>query len=380
MKRKLALVLAMVMVLMLALTGCSNGTSDTGTPDTNNPDNSNTNTTTPDTKPTEDGDKEPTANIAIIFSTLGDLNFNDWCWDGINQAKDELGIDFKYVEAGTVSEAATQIDAFASDELYDLIIVVGSDRGDAMEEAAAAYPDQKFALIDAGVKTDLPNVIGVRADYPQWQFLSGCLAGLVTTRPDEFGLANADNKVGFVGGADTPTSRAGAAGFLAVVNYTNHDAELEYSIVGSYTDPTTAKEIALTMFGDGVDVVSVNCGSSANGVLAAAEESGRYFCSTSPALISETNQLCISITRFDSFVYKAVEMILNDTWEPGTHIYGIADGACEISLDGVNIELSDEIQGILDDIKQQILDGKIEFTYEPNEIEDWANTYNYFSE
>ena len=36
--------------------------------------------------------------------------------------------------------------------------------------------------------------------------------------------------------------------------------------------------------------------------------------------------------------------------------------------------------GILDDIKQQILDGKIEFTYEPNEIEDWANTYNYFSE
>ena len=232
MKRKLALVLAMVMVLMLALTGCSNGAPDTGTPDANKPDNSNTNTTTPDTKPTEDGDKEPTANIAIIFSTLGDLNFNDWCWDGINQAKDELGIDFKYVEAGTVSEAATQIDAFASDELYDLIIVVGSDRGDAMEEAAAAYPDQKFALIDAGVKTDLPNVIGVRADYPQWQFLSGCLAGLVTTRPDEFGLANADNKVGFVGGADTPTSRAGAAGFLAGVKYTNHDAELEYSIVG----------------------------------------------------------------------------------------------------------------------------------------------------
>lgn len=320
---------------------------------------------------------EPTANIAIIFSTLGDLNFNDWCWDGICQARDELGIAFNYVEAGTVSEAATQIDAFASDEIYDLIIVVGSDRGDAMEECAAAYPDQKFALIDAGVKSELSNIIGIRADYPQWQFLSGCLAGLATLRPDDFALANTDNKIGFIGGADTFTSRAGAAGFLSGAKYMNPEVELSYSIVGSYTDPTTAKEMALTMYGAGVDVVSVNCGSSANGVLAAAEESGRYFCSTSPALVSETNQMCISITRFDSFVYKAVEMVLNGTWEPGTHIYGIADGACDISFEDVNIEIPADIVSILEDVKAKATNGEIKFVEEPNEIEEWAKTYHY---
>ena len=145
----------------------------------------------------------------------------------------------------------------------------------------------------------------------------------------------------------------------------------------SYTDPTTAKEIALTMYGAGVDVTSVNCGSSANGVLAAAEESGRYFCSTSPALISETNQMCVSITRFDTFVYKAVEMVLNDAWEPGTHIYGIADGACEISFDGVNIDVPSDIMDILKDVENKIVNGEIEFTYEPNEIEEWSKTYQY---
>ncbi len=323
------------------------------------------------------GDDAATANIAIVFSTLGDLNFNDWCWDGICQARDELGISFNYVEAATVSEAATQIDAFASDGVYDLIIVVGSDRGDAMEECAAAYPDQRFALIDADVKTDLENVVGLRADYPQWQFLSGCFAGLVTQRTEDFPLANSENIIGFVGGADTYTSRAGAAGFLAGVKYVDPDAELLYSIVGSYTDPTTARELALTMYGAGADVISVNCGSSANGVLAAAEESGRYFCSTSPALISETNQLCISITRFDSFVYKAVEMVLNDTWESGNHVYGIADGACEISFDGVNIEVPADIQEILEDIRQKIVDGEIEFPDEPNDVDAWAETYQY---
>lgn len=365
MKKRITVFTAMMLALILALTACGGAS-----------------TTAPagDKDPVKDaGGEAAAANIAIVFSTLGDLNFNDWCWDGICQARDELNITFNYVEAGTVSEAATQIDAFASDEIYDLIIVVGSDRGDAMEESAAAYPDQKFALIDAGVKSDLPNIVGLRADYPQWQFLSGCLAGLITQRTDDFKLANSENIIGFVGGADTYTSRAGAAGFLAGAKYVNHDVELMYSIVGSYTDPTTAKEIALTMYGAGADAVSVNCGSSANGVLAAAEESGRYFCSTSPALVSETNQLCISVTRFDSFVYKAVEMIVNDTWESGTHIYGIADGACEISFDGVNIEIPDDIHAILEDIQSKITNGEIKFTDEPNDVNAWAEEYQYFA-
>ena len=364
MKKRFFATLAAILTLAMALTACGAPASTSGS----------------NSDPDAAGDpagNEPTANIAVVFSTLGDLNFNDWCWDGICQARDELGIAFNYVEAATVSEAATQIDAFASDEIYDLIVVIGSDRGDAMEECAASYPDQKFALIDAGVKTDLDNVVGIRADYPQWQFLSGCLAGIATLRPDDFNLANPDNKVGFVGGADTYTSRAGAAGFLAGAKYVNPDVELSYSIVGSYTDPTTAREIALTMFGSGVDVVSVNCGSSANGVMAAAEESNRYFCSTSPALVSETNQMCISITRFDTFVYKAVEMVLNDTWESGTHIYGIADGACEISFDGVNITIPEDIKSTLEDIKGKIVSGEIEFVDEPNNIDAWAQTYQY---
>ena len=381
MKKRLFAILALLMAMSLLLTACgSSGEKKSDAPAAGAADTAEDKTE----EKTEEEDKaegeenaEPTANIAIVFSTLGDLNFNDWCWDGICRARDELGIAFNYVEAGTVSEAATQIDAFASDEAYDLIVVVGSDRGDAMEESAAAYPDQKFALIDAGVKSDLPNIIGLRADYPQWQFLSGCLAGLATLRPDDFALANDKNVVGFVGGADTYASRSGAVGFLAGAKYVNPDVELLYSIVGSYTDPNTAKEIALTMYGSGADVLSVNCGSSANGVLAAAEESGGYFCSTSPALVSETNQLCISITRFDNFVYTAVEMVLNDTWEPGTHIYGISDGACEISFDGVNIEVPDDIMDILKDIQQKISDGEIKFPEDPNDIDEWAKTYKY---
>ena len=69
--------------------------------------------------------------------------------------------------------------------------------------------------------------------------------------------------------------------------------------------------------------------------------------------------------------------MLNDTWEPGTHIYGIADGACEISFDGVNIDVPADIMDILKDVEQKIVNGEIEFTYEPDEIEEWSKTYQY---
>ena len=87
--------------------------------------------------------------------------------------------------------------------------------------------------------------------------------------------------------------------------------------------------------------------------------------------------MCISITRFDTFVYKAVEMVLNDPWESGTHIYGIADGACEISFDGVNITIPEDIKSTLEDIKGKIVSGEIEFVDEPNNIDAWAQTYQY---
>ena len=72
-------------------------------------------------------------------------------------------------------------------------------------------------------------------------------------------------------------------------------------------------------------------------------------------------------------------MIVNDTWESGTHIYGIADGACEISFDGVNIEIPDDIQTILEDIQSKITNGEIKFTDEPNDVDAWAEEYQYFA-
>ena len=70
-------------------------------------------------------------------------------------------------------------------------------------------------------------------------------------------------------------------------------------------------------------------------------------------------------------------MVLNDTWESGTHIYGISDGACEISFDGVNITIPDDVKATLEDIQNKIVNGEIEFVDEPNDIDAWSAKYQY---
>lgn len=73
MKKRIFATLAALLTLAMALTACGAPAADTKTDDAANTSG-------------ETGSSEPTANIAVVFSTLGDLNFNDWCWEGICQA------------------------------------------------------------------------------------------------------------------------------------------------------------------------------------------------------------------------------------------------------------------------------------------------------
>lgn len=357
--KKSGLLQCLVMLLVLALSGCGNAPV-TNAPTTNNP--------TSDAVAT---------NIAIVFSTLGDSNFNDWGMEGIIMAEKELGITYDYVEAPGITEADTQIDMLANSGDYDLIIVLGSDRKDILEESALNYPDQKFTLIDSSVTEGIDNLSGIRANFPEWGFLSGVLAGIMT-QDDRFEFTNEENVIGFAGGADSPVSRAGATGFLAGAKYVNPSVETIYTIVGSYTDPGKGKEIAMSTYGRGADIMSANAGSSGRGVLTAAEELGKYFISTSLGMNNPQHSPATSITRFDLFVFEACKAIVEDRFEGANYVFGIKEGMCDISYEVSGVEIPEDIKAVINDIRNEIIEGKLtEFPNDPNEVEEWSTKYQY---
>lgn len=90
-------------------------------------------------------------------------------------------------------------DEMASSEEYDLIICVGDEQVDALENVASVYTDQKFALLDA--TSDLPNVASYSCKAQEGSFMVGALAVLAKQEQIDSKLSDGDT-IGFIGGVD----------------------------------------------------------------------------------------------------------------------------------------------------------------------------------
>ena len=117
-------------------------------------------------------------HIGIIFTQagLGGNSFNDLALEGVRKAAEDFGITYDQVEPKSVADEEIIQDEMASSEEYDLIICVGDEQVDALENVASVYTDQKFALLDA--TSDLPNVASYSCKAQEGSFMVGALAVL----------------------------------------------------------------------------------------------------------------------------------------------------------------------------------------------------------
>ncbi len=316
-------------------------------------------------------------HFAILFGDagLGDNGYNDEVYEGCMMAVEQLGATFDYVEPTGIQEFEVQMRAFADAGEYDVIICISSNMVDALEMVAMDYPDQRFCMIDTVVEGH-DNINSITAWQAEQHFLSGVLAGLVT-KDERMPLANSENKLGFCIAMDTPVSLQQAAGFLAGARYINPDVEIYTAFINSYNDPSTAKELATTMYERGADIVSTNSGASALGVFNAAREQNRYVIGTSLAMVDADHSLSTSVKFVQRMVVEECQSIIDGTWQAGATIYGIKDGVCGYTREGCDTEIPDDIIQIVEDVRERIIAGTLSVPQEMEDVEGWLleNTY-----
>jgi len=303
----------------------------------------------------QEAEEEPegieVTKVAIVFATggLGDKSFNDTCYEGLKNAQQDFGIEYDYVEPTAIAEYEGFHRQYAKSGEYSLIIGIGFDQADAMTIVAEEYPDQKFAIVDMVV--DLPNVASLVFRENEGSFLVGAAAGLKTE----------SNKVGFVGGMDIPLIRKFLAGYKYGAEYVNRSIEVSWKYVGDWSDPAKAKELALTQFDDGVDIVYAAAGRSGLGAIQAADEQGVLAigvdadqCDTIEG-VPVTSFLCSMLKRVDIAVYETIKSVVNDTFAGGIHSFGVAESGV-----GVCKHLPSDIRGQIEDLEAKIASGEIQ--------------------
>jgi basic membrane protein A len=256
--------------------------------------------------------------VGLVLATggLGDKSFNDISLAGCQKAKDELGVDFDYVETTAISEYEGYQRDFAMSGEYMLIICIGYDQAEGLAIVAEEFPDQNFVIIDMFVGN--PNVASLTFRANEGSYLVGVVAGMMS----ETGT------IGFIGGMEDPLILDFYNGYKAGAIWANPAVTVApAAYVGSFGDPVAAKELTIAQIELGIDSVYQCAGKSGLGALEAAHDAGVDAYGVDLCQDYLYDEMVASLTkRVDKAVFEMILDALVDKFQAGFYSGGIAEG------------------------------------------------------
>lgn len=303
--------------------------------------------------------------VGIVFDVggRGDKSFNDGAWRGAERAARELGARVRYIEPGEPSDREAGLRLLASEGL-DLVIGVGFVFSDDITALAREYPGQSFADIDFTVPMDslgspLPipnNLLALRFRDEEGAFLVGALAA----------LSGGSEKIGFIGGMDIPLIHRFEAGYRAGVQYVCSSCEVIAQYAGvtpdAFRNPGRGKELALSQYQQGVNVIFHAAGATGLGVFEAARAANRLAIGVDADQYNEApgHILTSMIKGIDEAVFQAIEAVANRNFTGGVRQLGLAEHGVGFVYDDNNRALiADSVKSRIDALSSQIIAGRI---------------------
>lgn len=363
MKKLTSILIAAMLCLTVVLSGCAPAAKESGSPAKESADQETASTEAKDEEGAnadakQDGDAPLNVGIILTGAGKGDKSFNDSAIRGLDQAVKDFGITYKDITSKDPAEDAKSIEQMAGK--YDLLIVIGFTFSEALEEAAAKYPDQKFMIIEHQYEEHMPNVQEVTWREHEGAFLVGVLgAGLSET-----------GTISFIGPMDTAVIHGREGGFKAGAKAYNPDINVITGYTGNdssaFNNPTKCKEITLASIAKGSDFILSVAALSGLGSFDAAEEKGVRVVSadTNYSFLKPGIIIGGLEKHVNKAVYKTIEDLLEDKFEAGHVSYGLEDGGVELTglreLTPAEQELSGEALEKVEAAKKAIPDELIE--------------------
>ena len=293
--------------------------------------------------------------VGLVLDRGGkdDKSFNTSAYEGAMLGKTKLGVFVKWVEAPDDNAYESMLRAFAQKD-FDLIIGIGFAQKEAMLKVAGQFPQSHFAIVDAEVGA--PNVRSLLFEEHEGAFLVGAIAA----------LASKTGKVGFVGGMDIPLIRRFSTAYEAGARQINPQIKVTANYVGvtseAWNNPTKGKELAMSQYDSGVDIIFAAAGASGLGVFDAAEDRKQF------AIGVDANQnwvkpgliLTSMLKRVDQAVYATIEDAKAGKFTGGIKRFGLGNQGVDYAADRFNAQvLTASIRQRADAIKADIVAGKI---------------------
>src|SRR5919107_4781152 len=270
-------------------------------------------------------------DIGIVFDVggRGDKSFNDGAYLGAERAEKELGAHVRFIEPGEGSDREAGLRLLAAENM-DLVVGVGFIFTDDLTALATEYPSIDFAGVDYALKTDAagnvvpppPNLAALKFREEEGAFLVGAIAA----------LAGKSKRVGFVGGMDIPLIHKFEAGFRAGVRHECADCTVIAQYAGvtpeAFRNPGRGKELALSQYQSGVNIIFHASGSTGLGVFEAARSSRKLAVGVDADQYAEAPGFILTsmVKGVDAAVFDAIKRAKDGSFKGGIYQFGLAEG------------------------------------------------------
>lgn len=328
--------------------------------------------------PDKKADKKSDFLPCIVSDAGGfdDKSFNQLSYEGVKEAAEKLGSEFKQVESNSDQEYGPNIENMVGAGC-DLIVTVGFALSAATVESAKANPDIDYVLIDDAADNDFngqkdaDNIKPLLYDTAQAAFLAGYAAADYTK----------SGVVGTYGGQPFPTVTIFMDGFKQGVEYYAKEKSKDVKVVGysggekgTFTGGFEANEkatnTAKNILDQKADVILPVGGPIYQGALTAIKDAGKDVAMLGvDADLYETDPttqdvvLTSVLKNMKQSTYEAVIAAGGGKFDAEAYIGTLKnDGVGIAPFHNFDSKVSDSLKSELDEVKAGIIDGSIKVT------------------
>ena len=286
--------------------------------------------------------------IGFVYVTpLSDVGWVHQHDEGRKAVQAALGARVKttYVENVAEGPDAERVIRDLAATGYKLIFTPSFGYMEPTLKVAREFPDVKFESI-TGYKT-APNVAVANARYYEGRYLAGIAAGRLTKT----------NVAGYVAGFPIPEVLQGINAFALGMRSVNPQAEVKVVWLDSWFDPMRERDAAMTLFNQGVDVISFHTASAA--VMAAAQERGKLAVAYHSDMrkIAPDAQILAITHQWGKYYTARARAVLDGTWKSGKVWGGVREGM--IRVEGFGPKVPKVVQQEVLARQKEIASGKL---------------------
>ncbi len=287
-------------------------------------------------------------NVGFVYiSPIGDAGWTTQHDIARKEMEKALGakIATKYVENVPEGADSERVIRDLAQQGSKLVITTSFGYMNPTLKVAKQFPDVKFIHV-TGYKT-AANVGNTNARFYEGRYLAGVLAGKMSK----------SHTAGYVAAFPIPEVLQGVNAFARGMRSVDPKAEVKVIWVNSWFDPGKERDAAITLLGQGADVITHHTDSTA--VVQAAEEKGKYAIAYHSDMkkYGSKAQLGAVTHHWGAYYTKQAQAVLDGTWKPTSVWGGIKDGM--VKLEGINASVPADVKQFVAAREKDIVSGAL---------------------